>query len=154
MNLKQLIENYLKEAKLMQVATVKNNKPWVATVWYAHDKNLNFYFISQKNRRHSQELKNNSHVAGTIVISHEEGIGQKVRGIQFAGKAEIVGIQGLINAYTLLKEKYPNIVKHIPTLDLIKTNLIAVRFYKITPTTIVLFDEVNFPDNPRQELKL
>lgn len=154
MNLAQLIENYLRQAKLMQVATVANNKPWVATVWYAHDKNLNLYFISGKDRRHSQELKHNSHVAGTIVVTHEEGIGQKVRGLQFAGKAEIVGIRGLINTYTLLKKKYPNIVKHIPTLDLVKADLIAVRFYKIIPKTIVLFDEINFPDNPRQELNL
>lgn len=154
MSLKQLIENYLREAKLMQVATVADNKPWVATVWYAHDKNLNLYFISRKDRRHIQELKNNSHVAGTIVVAHEEGIGQKVRGIQFAGKAEIVGIRELINAYTLLKKKYPNIVKHIPNLDFVKQGAILVRFYKIIPTTVVLFDEINFPDNPRQELNL
>jgi len=26
--------------------------------------------------------------------------------------------------------------------------------YKITPTIYVLFDEINFPDNPRQEYKI
>lgn len=154
MDLRKLIEEYLKEAKLMQVATAAGNKPWVCSVWYVHDENFNLYFISRKDRRHSKEIKNNSEVAGTIVIPHEEGIGQKVRGIQFEGKAEIIGIGGLFKAYNLLKEKYPNVVKSIPTLDLIKKGSVLVRLYKIIPKTIVLFDEINFPDNPRQEFKL
>ena len=154
MNLRKLIKDYLKEAKLMQVATSVGNHPWVCSVWYVHDENFNLYFISRKDRRHSKEIKNNSDVAGTIVIPHEEGIGQKVRGIQFEGKAEMIGIGGLYKAYQLLKEKYPNAVKHIPTLDLIKKGSILVRLYKIIPKSIVLFDEINFPDNPRQEYTL
>lgn len=154
MNIRKLIEEYLKEAKLMQVATSAGNKPWVCSVWYVHDENLNLYFISRKDRRHSQEIKNNSEVAGTIVIPHSEGIGQKVRGLQFEGKAEMMGLGGLFKAYQLLKKKYPNIVKHIPSLELIKKGSILVRVYQIIPTTIVLFDEINFPDNPRQELQL
>ena len=32
-DLRRLVVEYLIEAKLMQIGTVKGNKPWVATVW-------------------------------------------------------------------------------------------------------------------------
>ena len=78
-NLEMLVREYLKEAKLMQIATVKNGKPWVASVWYANDDDLKLYFISRKSRRHSLELKKNQNVAGAIIKPHTIGSGEKYR---------------------------------------------------------------------------
>lgn len=106
MSLEKLIEEYLREAKLMQVATVKNNRPWVASVWYVHDKDWNLYFISRKSRRHSLELKDNQYVAGTIVKPHTKGSGEKVRGIQFEGKAKETKGKTLELARSLAEARY------------------------------------------------
>lgn len=152
LDIKKLIIDYLKEAKLMQVATAKNNKPWIATVWYVHDDDLNLYFISRKTRRHSLELKENSHVAGAIVKPHTIGSGEKVRGLQFEGIGEECSHDVLGKARDLYLAKYPT-AEQIPLEQLQDPTFIAA-FYVIRPTTFVLFDEVSFPDNPRQELTL
>ena len=152
-DLRRLISNYLKEAKLMQIATAKDNKPWVATVWYAYDEDLNIYFISRRSRRHSLELKENPNVAGAIAKSHET-LGVKTRGIQFEGKASEVPLPELPRAFRLFTKRFPKTKAFIKSVKDIIKNITQHRFYKIKPSRIVLFDEVNFPDNPRQELKL
>lgn len=153
MNLKQLISEYLEEAKLMQIATVKDNKPWVATVWYVHDEDWSLYFISRRNRRHTIELKKNSHVAGAIVKPHKT-LGVKARGIQFEGKALEVSTSELPHAFNLFVKRYPKAKVHIKSVKDIIKNITGTRIYKIKPSRIVLFDEVNFPNDPQQELRL
>jgi uncharacterized protein YhbP (UPF0306 family) len=151
-SVKKLIEDYLNEAKLMQIATVKNGKPWVASVWYAHDKNWNLYFISRKNRRHSIELKNDPNVAGAIVKPHLVGSGEKVRGLQFEGTARACNGTELKIARDLYLKKYPTAEKI--SLTLLKLASFIATFYVVHPKTFVLFDEINFPKNPRQEFSL
>lgn len=153
MNLRKLITDYLEEGRLMQIATVKDNKPWVATVWYACDKNLNIYFISRKTRRHSLEIKNNSAVAGAIVKPHRT-LGVKTRGIQFEGNAAEVSVLELPKAFNLFVKRFPKAKKFMKSAQAIIKNITDHHIYKIVPSSIVLFDEVNFPDNSRQELKL
>lgn len=155
-DIRELIRSYLKEAKLMTLATARNNKPWVASVWYVHNEDLNLYFISRKSRRHSLELKENPNVAGAIVIPHFKGSGEKVRGLQFEGTAhDLTGDEEretLEEAKKLYLEKY-SMAEDIPIKDLSDPSGIAT-YYVIHSTSFVLFDEINFPKNPRQELIL
>lgn len=151
-DLRKLVVEYLREAKLMQVATAKDNKPWAATVWYVHDDKLNLYFISRKSRRHSLEIKETPNVAGAITVPHTIGSGEKVRGLQFEGVAEECSGKDLEKARELYLAKYKTAEK-IPLENLRDPNFIAT-YYTIRPTMFVLFDEINFPDEPRQELKL
>lgn len=151
-DIRELVISYLREAKLMTLATVRNNKPWVASAWYVHDENLNLYFISRKNRRHSLELKENPNVAGTITIPHTKGSGEKVRGLQYEGIVKETNGKILKKAREIYFRKYPNAEK-IPLSRFFIPTFIAT-FYIISPSVIVLFDEINFPKNPRQELML
>jgi len=152
--LRKLVVDYLNEAKLMQIATVKNNKPWVATVWYVHDEELNLYFISRKSRRHSLELKENPNIAGAITKPYTIGSGEKVGGLQFEGKAHDLTDEPdtLEKIVKLYHGKYPK-AEDIPLEKLTDPKWVAT-FYVVHPKAFVLFDEVNFPDNPRQEFKL
>lgn len=140
----------MNEAKLMQVVTSKSGQPWACNVYFAFDNKLNLYWISTPARRHSIEIRDNNKVAGTIVLPHIPG--DKVRGIQFEGRAEELTNKELARVamghygkrYNLDRERVEAILEnrdgHLP--------------YKITPRLIVLFDEVNFPKNSRQEFKL
>jgi len=93
-NLREIIEQYLSEATLMQVATSKDNQPWTCSVYFVYDSALNLYWISTPKRRHSQEIRENSKVAGTVVLPHTPG--QDVRGLQFQGIAtELKGKEAL-----------------------------------------------------------
>lgn len=147
---RKLIEDYLKEAKMLQVATSKNKQPWVCTVYFAFDENLNLYWISLPSRRHSEEIRNNEKVAGVIVLPH--ALGDKGRGIQFQGVAkELTKKDEAAAGMKYYAERYgmkPGRVKAI--LDGSDGHMC----YKITPKLYVLFDEVNFPDNPRQEYSI
>ena len=153
-NLKRIIVDYLKEAKLMQIATSENDKPWIATVWYVHDEKLNFYFISRRSRRHSLELKKNPNVAGTIVKPHTKGSGEKVVGLQFEGTSHDLTDEPneIKKADRLYHEKY-SLAEHIPLKQLTDPKWIAT-YYVVHPKVFVLWDEINFQDNPRQEFKL
>ena len=153
MELKKLIAEYLKEAKLMQIATSKDNKPWVATVWFAYDNNFNIYFISRHNRRHSLEIAKNPYVAGAIVKKHET-LGDKTRGLQFEGKCSELKGSELIKNFAIFARRFPKVTKFILSPKEIIEGATDHHLYKIVPSSIVLFDEVNFPDQSRQELKL
>jgi uncharacterized protein YhbP (UPF0306 family) len=148
----ELVKEYLSETKLMQIATAKENKPWAASVWFAHDDKLNLYFISRKTRRHSIEIKENGNVAGVIVKPHLIGSGEKVRGLQFEGTAKECSGEEIDKARELYLNKYPTAEK-IP-IEKLKDPEFHVAYYVIKPKMFVLFDEVNFPEQPRQELKL
>ncbi|MBI3443059.1 pyridoxamine 5'-phosphate oxidase family protein [Candidatus Woesebacteria bacterium] len=150
MKLRKLIEDYLKEVKMLQVATAKDNQPWACTVYFAFDEKLNLYWISKPSRRHSEEIRNNDKVAGVIVLSHAPG--DKVRGIQF---------QGVAKELTNKNEAKPGMKYYAKRYGMKPERVNAILdgtdghvCYKITPTLYVLFDEVNFPDNPRQEYKI
>jgi uncharacterized protein YhbP (UPF0306 family) len=144
--LRKLIEEYLASAKLMQLATSNNNQPWVCTLWYVHDKDLNLYWFSSTNRRHSKELKNNK-VAGVIVLPHQPT--DPLRGLQFEGDAQELTKESEI---TQARSYYQKKIFNAETID----NLIANpgkphKFYRLRPSKFVLFDVVSFPENARQE---
>ena len=148
--LRKLIKEYLKEAKMMQLATVSNGKPWVCNVWFAADKNFNIYWFSATNRRHSIEVAKDNHVAAAICLPQTSK--DKPRGIQLEGTAELVTKPTEVAIATKL------FVGRKFNLSQIKQFMALVdrphRFYKIEPNSIVLFDAVNFPENSRQELIL
>ncbi|MDE1873822.1 MAG: pyridoxamine 5'-phosphate oxidase family protein [Candidatus Micrarchaeota archaeon] len=145
----ELIRQYLDEAKLMQIATTNSGKPWVASVWYVSDSSLNLYFISRRKRRHSLELEQNHNVAGTVVTPHTVGSGEKVRGLQFEGTARECSGDEIKRAKELYLRKYSK-AEDIPLEKLQDKSFIAA-FYIVSPQSFVLFDEINFPEEPRQE---
>jgi hypothetical protein len=78
--------------------------------------------------------------------------GDDVRGIQFEGTAKAltnkdeatVGMKYYAERFGMKPER----------VNAILNGTDAHVCYKISPTLYVLFDEVNFPDNPRQEYKI
>ena len=149
MELKNLVQDYLEKAKLMHVATSSGIQPWAFTVYYAADKSYNPYWISTTDTRHSKEISKNKHVAATIPVKFDDLI---VVGLQCEGAAAIIEepaeIKQAIRLYTTKHNRgedwYNDFVagknKH--------------KLYRIKPRLFVLFDRLNFPDNPRQELEL
>ncbi len=147
MDVKKLISEYLNEAKVMQLATVNNGRPWVCTVNYVFDENWNLYWLSLRSRRHSQELTHHREVAGAIVKDPSIK-----RGLQFEGMAFEVKGEELTKIHNLYAQSYgdkPGRLAEAQSEDASKRT-----YYGLEPSLFVLYDEVNFPENPRQELKL
>ncbi len=149
MDLRKLIQEYLTAAQMMHIGTVKGNKPWVTTVYFAADIELNLYWLSRKSRRHSQEISKNSHVAAAIALPHTYG--DKIRGLQLEGEArELSGVDADAGR-NIYKSKYW--IVEDPVMTAVEGGD-SQMCYQVRPTKIILYDEVNFPTSPMRELKL
>lgn len=150
MNTKQLITDYLEEARLMQVATSRDNQPWACSVYFAYDDTFSLFWISLPSTRHSEEIRANQKVAGTIVLPYTPG--SPVRGLQFEGIAQELHSG---NEFLHALDVYATRMKMSNSR---KENIIKGKdghvVYRIQPKSFVLFDTKNFPDSPRQELQL
>jgi uncharacterized protein YhbP (UPF0306 family) len=153
MDLKQLINEHLGTSKLLHVATVNNNRPWGATVWYVHDPKLNLYFHSRKERRHSMELYKNPFIAGTIIVPpYPQNRGEKIRGLQLEGIGQECEQNLLADVRMLYLAKFQN-SPDIPIESLQGQNA-TTMFYMFRPLKIVVTDQTAFSGETRHELIL
>lgn len=150
MELRELIKKYLQGAKLMQLATSDNNQPWVCSVWFAADEDLNIYWLSSTTRRHSEEVMKNQKVAAAIVLPQTPK--DAPRGLQVQGTAELLSIQEDIDKAIYVYAG--RIFTKEQIREFMEDKETPHHFYRIKPTQFVLFDAVNFPDNARQTLSL
>ena len=129
MDIEKTIREYIDEVIHMSLATCKDNKPWICEVHFSFDNDLNFYFISEPERRHSEEISLNPNVSGNIIYQHK--IGESVRGVYFEGIAEIIqNINEENPAYLSYCKRFntgPEILDH--------------GFYKIKVSDFYLFDD-------------
>ena|SRR3989344_996463 len=149
MNLRKLIKDYLEEARLMQLSTAVDNQPWVCHVWFAADEYLNIYWFSSTRRRHSKEVMKNPKVSAAIVLPHTPE--DTPRGLQLEGDAQILTDEKDIKKARSVYED--RIFSKQVVDDFMKSKDSPHKFYRIKPRLFVLFDLVNFSENPRQELE-
>ncbi len=134
----------------MQLATVNGDQPWCCTVYFVADDKLNLYWASLPSRRHSQEIAGHGKVAAAIPVKFVNG--EKVGGIQVDGKAAEVPASEAIRPIT---EQYAaKFGRDAAWVDDFTAGRTEHRLYKLTPATIVIFDEENFAGDPRQPVKL
>lgn len=149
MTLKEGIQQKLSQSSLLQLATSLEGQPWICTVYFVTDENLNLYWLSWPERRHSQEIAKNNKAAVAVAVKKDI----PVIGIQGEGRAEMVTDEQTV---TEVLEKY--IKKYGAGKDFIKnykTGTNHHQLYKFIPTKYVLFDEQNFSgDEAQQELVL
>ena len=143
-----LIRDYLPQGRMMQVATVGDDQPWICTVYYVEDDNMNLYWLSLPTRRHSLEIAKHNHIAVAVPIKFDK----PVVGIQAEGEAQAVAdktiiasvMQRYVERYGSGRQFYDNFVagknQHV--------------LFKFTPRKWVLFDEVHFSDDTRKEVVL
>ena len=136
MNLHGLALEYFTTCKLMQLATISDGNPWICNVYFVIDDDLNIYWTSAKGRQHSVEIMANPKVAVSIVKDSE-----RKQALQLTGLATIVQLRDATRVNKLYGEKFGDKPE-------------GRAYWKITPTGIFFWDEVNFPDSPKQQLPL
>ena len=144
----ELIRSYLPRGRMMQIATVADGQPWICTVYYVEDDDMNLYWLSLPTRRHSQEIAKNNKIAVAVPVKFDK----PVVGIQAEGTAEAVADKAVIAA---VMQRY---VERYNSGQQFYDNFVAGKnqhvLFKFTPASYVLFDEVNFPDDGRREVAL
>lgn len=146
-DIKSRILEVFQQTHLMSLATVNETGPWVCDVVFIYDDDLNIYWMSDPETRHSQAIKNNNKVAATITFSTKSKIPNF--GIQLEGTAEkLEGVQYDLLIKHLAKRSYPK-----PDISEAEKILDGDSWYKIAPNKICLIDEENFGYN-RQDIEL
>lgn len=142
-DLKNLVEQYLTEKNDMQLATVANGGPWICTVYFVHDENFNLYWTSGRSRQHSLEILNDSKAAVTVVRDTE-----RKQALQIVGNAYEVADDDLERVHDLYQGKYG--LKDYDLDEMKKHTQDGRSYWVFKPSKISLWDEVNFPDSPKQ----
>lgn len=153
MNLeRELLEEYLISGRLMQVATISDSgEPAVCNVWYCvRFRPDTLYFVSRRDREHSKNVRQDGRIAGSVVAISLEGLGQKVRGVTFKGQAAEIEAEpsawGKIDSFLARWPQARSLIK--PDPDDYEAS--PARLYEILVSEWVLFDEVNYPADPRR----
>jgi len=145
MDLTSLANAYLKGNKLMQLATIAEGQPWLSNVYFVSD-GWNLYWTSARSRRHSKEIQENPRVAATIVQDAE-----RKQALQITGEAREVPIDDVIHVNKLYGEKFGDKPSR---LEEVLANTPTGRAYWVLEIrTLSLWDEVNFPTDPKQEVR-
>jgi uncharacterized protein YhbP (UPF0306 family) len=136
---KEMLLDFMKSHKLMTLATF-DNKPWVATVFYVADENLNLYFLTSPKTEHGQHIAKNGMVACNIINSHQQVISQKM-GLQIEGTAEKVSVfESIKKTLQMWHNTNPGKEDKL-SFDNIKNKVIGARVYKVTPSRMKFFNE-------------
>jgi uncharacterized protein YhbP (UPF0306 family) len=148
MEVKDLIKKYLSQSRMMQISTVDSNQPWICTVYYVEDEDLNLYWLSHPTRRHSKEIEKHNKVAIAVPVKFDK----PVTGIQVEGSVNVVNDADQIAKVT---EKY--VSRHNSGKDFYDLFIAGKNqhfMYKFTPKKYKLFDENTFPEDPEKEWTL
>ncbi len=151
MSKEDLIRDALKSLKIMQLATSRGDQPWLCTVHFYADDDLNLHWFSTEARRHSQEIADNSKAVAYLLVHENTPNEDYVIGITLEGDAECLGSDfddAIGEAYTKKLGKDPNFVADV------KAGKNPHKLYRLKPKNIVLFDNLHFSDNPRQEWRI
>lgn len=129
------IRDYLANVIHMSLATCINNKPWVCEVHFVYDNELNVYWRSKQDSRHSQEIAQNPRVAGNIVEQYD--MSDKPRGVYFEGAAEkLESVQIGDGVYELFAKRFG---LGEEAIEEAKTDG-GHKFYKVNVSDMYLFD--------------
>lgn len=147
-DVRSLIKKYVASGSLMQLATVRDGKPWVCSVYYVVDSKLNLYWLSYPTRRHSEDIVHNANVAVTIAVKQD----MPVVGVQAEGCATPVKNIALVAKIMPLYIKKYGVGKNFVKNFSLGTNRHAL--YCFEPSRFVLFDEATFGHDNSQELQM
>jgi uncharacterized protein len=151
--LKRQILDYLQSHNTMTLATCAGGTPWAATVFYASDE-LQLYFFSSPDARHSLNLAANARVAATIQEDYKDW--RAIKGIQLEGEVMLVdGVLEKAKAMAVYARKYAEVIKLFtdPASGIFYKAFLKVKFYRVVPQKIFFIDNERGFGN-RQELDL
>lgn len=144
-HIKELIERYLSETEIMQLATVFGGKPWICSLHFAVDDDSNIFWISNADSLHSHEIAANPNVAIVIAVKTDKPL----IGIQAEGLAKLVSDPKVLRT---AMDKYIN--RHGTDrsfADQIIAGTNEHKLYMFTPKRYCLFDQANFPSSSLNE---
>lgn len=147
MDVEMIIREYITKSLHMSLATSKGDEPWVTEVHFTYDEQLNLYWRSLIDRRHSQEIMLNPRVAGNIVKQHN--IDESPHAIYFEGRAELIEDESQYDKlFPLFKKRLQateDIVEDAKKAD-------GHKFFKVTVSKWYAFGRFGTDKNTKHQL--
>lgn len=144
MNPAELLDTYLGQGQAMQLATIRGDQPWICTVHFVSDDAHNLYWLSLPSRRHSQEAEAHTKAAAAIAVKTDN----PVIGVQIEG--EVSAVRDLATVQKVMSKYVAKYGKGTQFAELFAAGTNEHTMYRLTPKSVVIFDEVNFAGSPRQ----
>ncbi len=124
-------DEFLKNHKVLNMGYMYRGFPQSCALWYAHDSDLNLYYLSAETTKHGS-LHRGSAVSFTINKDDQDW--QQIRGIQGTGMLFPTSDKQHWEVYT---QKFPFVLEEFPDLD---TALQKSKLWIIRPNWIRLID--------------
>jgi len=140
---REAVRHMLEAHNTLTLATSHAGRPWAASLFFASDKRLNLYFVSDYRTRHAQHIQECSTAVATVNADCA-GWGD-VRGLQVEGRVTVVSGLDRANALRHYLAKFPDVraLFEAPKGDdeeTIAARLKAANMYRLTPGFIRLID--------------
>lgn len=151
-DVKSLIHDYI--SSHIQFALATNGKhPWIATMYYGVDDDLNMYFLTDPATIHAQALKENPLVSAVIADSPQNPASKKI-GIQLYGHAsEIEGEEAIKAGFAIWREVL-KVTDPKYSYEGIKSGELHYRLYKLVPKKIKYYNEELWEEGDEQVIDL
>jgi hypothetical protein len=141
-SLRSRIAAFLETHSTLTLATAgEEGLPAAAAVFYAHDTDLNLYFLSEERTHHGRNLAVNPQVAGTIQADGQDW--RSIRGLQLRGAAYRVPAAGLVHAAAIYGRKFAFVGALLSgggAPGALTGALAQARFWVLRPTWLRLVD--------------
>jgi uncharacterized protein YhbP (UPF0306 family) len=135
----ELITQFLSTHSQMVIATY-GDFPWISTVYFSLDEDLNCYFLSNPETLHCKQIAQNPQVAISIADSPQDS-SQKKKGIQISGMAKLLTKQQEVTNALELWKKTLNVNNAKYSYEGMMSNQIKGRMYKVQPKKIKFFNQ-------------
>ena len=137
------IRQMLEAHNTISLATCSDGKPWAASLFFASDRELNLYFVSDYRTHHARDIGAGADAVATVNTDCAEWSG--VKGLQISGFVEIVDGLERMNAlrHYLLKFADVKALFEAPKdkdEETIAQRLKAANMYRFKPRWIRLID--------------
>ncbi|MEO8582076.1 MAG: pyridoxamine 5'-phosphate oxidase family protein [Patescibacteria group bacterium] len=141
---------FLHDHQIMAISTFYK-EPWIASVYYAVDDKLDFYFVSTPGRTHSKQILQQPQVACAIYDSEQTPLKQEQftkTGVQFSGEAHLLKDPVEVKYGLDIWEKVLKISDSTYfSVEKILGGQIAENVWKVTPEKLKFFNEEFFDEN-------
>lgn len=138
--IKKEIFQFLKQNSILTLAVASENIPWLCTLYYGIDDQMNLYVVTDPNNNHGKIMARNPIVAFNIFDSHQK-ITEPKKGLQGKGKISIIKeSKSVTSALGLWHKANPGIEERITAKNILDTSS-DTKIFKITPTYLKYYND-------------
>lgn len=142
---------FIKSQRLLSIATINSDGPWIANVYYVCDDQYKFYFLSSKDTKHSKSILNNPEVAVSITWFDQKNHRNR-KSIQGTGVCRLANLSEIKTGVGLLYQNFPDL-RDILTLKWVSENIWNSRIWVVDLKYVKYWDDEIYGDSESEEFR-